>query len=295
MLAAPSPPPDSTTSGYSVPWTRNSTSPSAPTTSRAARSKLRMNSRPMILRFASGSVTPASAPEELVGGVDDHQVHAGRRDEVAFDLFGLTLPEQAVVDEHAGQLGADGALHQGRGHRRVDPAGEAADEVLGPDLGPDRRHRLLDDVGGRPVRPAAGDVEQEVLQDQLAGLGVLHLGMPLHPGQSPLGRLEGGDRRAGAGGQRVETGRGRGHRVAVTHPDPQLLGNARQQGAGPVDRGVGPAELAQPGPRDVAAQRAGHGLESVADAEGRHAGLEQAADPPAARPARTPTAVRRTG
>ncbi len=65
MLAAPSPPPDSTTSGYSVPWTRNLTSspcsPASATMSRCASSNTRMNSRPMILRFVSGSLTPARA------------------------------------------------------------------------------------------------------------------------------------------------------------------------------------------------------------------------------------------
>ena len=65
MFAVPVPPPDSTTSGYRVPCTRYFTvSPCAcasATTSAAACSNTRMNSRPMILRFSSGSVTPASA------------------------------------------------------------------------------------------------------------------------------------------------------------------------------------------------------------------------------------------
>ena len=69
MLAAPVPPPDSTTSGYRVPWTRKSTEvpwlPAAAVISRAARSKARMNSRPMILRFSSGSVTPARARRKV--------------------------------------------------------------------------------------------------------------------------------------------------------------------------------------------------------------------------------------
>ena len=69
MLAAPVPPPDSTTSGYRVPWTRKSAAvpwlPAAALISRAARSKARMNSRPMILRFSSGSVTPASASRNV--------------------------------------------------------------------------------------------------------------------------------------------------------------------------------------------------------------------------------------
>ncbi|SIN56903.1 Uncharacterised protein [Mycobacteroides abscessus subsp. abscessus] len=70
MLAVPLPPPDSTTSGYSVPWTKNwipavSSRRESPTTSETAPSKDRMNSRPMILRLASGSVTPASSPRNV--------------------------------------------------------------------------------------------------------------------------------------------------------------------------------------------------------------------------------------
>ena len=48
--------PDSITSGYSVPCTRNR----APVCSRATSSNTRMNSSPIALRLASGSVTPAS-------------------------------------------------------------------------------------------------------------------------------------------------------------------------------------------------------------------------------------------
>ena len=100
-------------------------------------------------------------------------------------------------------------------------------------------------------------------------------GMPLHAGQSAVGRLESGDRRAGAGGQGRESGRHGRDRVTVAHPDPQLSRYAGQQGSRRRDRGVGPAELAQPGPGDVPTQCASHGLEAVADAEGRHPGREQ--------------------
>ena len=65
MFAVPAPPPDSTTSGYNVPCTKNSTAPtvsagSSANTKPTARSNDRMNSLPIAFRFASGSVTPAS-------------------------------------------------------------------------------------------------------------------------------------------------------------------------------------------------------------------------------------------
>ena len=58
----------------------------------------------MIRRFSCGSVTPASAVEEPLSGVDDVQVGlevvAERR---AMTDFGFALAQQAVVDEDARQ------------------------------------------------------------------------------------------------------------------------------------------------------------------------------------------------
>ena len=81
-----------------------------------------MNSRPMIFRLASGSVTPASAREELGGRVHHVQPDPGGGHEVLLDLLRLALAQQPVVDEHAGQPVSDGPLDQRRGDRGVDPA-----------------------------------------------------------------------------------------------------------------------------------------------------------------------------
>ena len=68
--------------------------------------------------------------EEALLGLDHVQRHAGGVHEVALDLLGLAGAEQAVVDEHAREAVADGPLHEGGGHRRVDPAGEPAQHPL---------------------------------------------------------------------------------------------------------------------------------------------------------------------
>ncbi len=73
----------------------------------------------MILRLSSGSVTPASAARKSRAGVHDLQVDAGRGDEVLLDLLGLARAQQPVIDEHAGQPGADGPLDQRGGDRGV--------------------------------------------------------------------------------------------------------------------------------------------------------------------------------
>ena len=81
-----------------------------------------MNSAPIALRLVSGSVTPRELGEEALLGVDgderDLEVVAERGD----DLLALVLAHQAVVDEDAGQLVADRAVHEQRGDARVDAA-----------------------------------------------------------------------------------------------------------------------------------------------------------------------------
>ena len=161
----------------------------------------------MIFRFSSGSVTPASAVEELLAGVDDPQVDAGGGDEVPLDLLGLALAHQPVVDEDAGEPVADRPLHQRRGDGGVDAAGQRAERPAVADLRADPLDLLLDDVGHRPGRLEAGDVEQEVLEHRLAVRGVPHLGVELHAGQPAVDVLERGDRRAGRGRGDGEPGR----------------------------------------------------------------------------------------
>ena len=124
------------------------------------------------LALLLGVGDPGQGVEEALLGVDDVQVDAGGGDEVPLDLLGLALAQQPVVDEDAGQPVADGPLHERRGDRGVDPAGEPADRPAVADLLADPRDLLLDDVDHRPGRPAAGDVEQEVLEHLLAVLGV---------------------------------------------------------------------------------------------------------------------------
>ncbi len=50
------------------------------------------------------------------------------------DLRRLVQAQQAVVDEHAGELVADGAVDQRRRDRRVDAAREAENDFFASDL-----------------------------------------------------------------------------------------------------------------------------------------------------------------
>ena len=113
-----------------------------------ASSKTRMNSSPITLRFVLGVGDARQPLEEPVGGPDVDQLDALVAPEGLDDLLALVLAHQAGVDEHAGELGADGLVHQRGGHRRVDPAREPAD-------GPARRR-----PGPGWRRPASSMIER---------------------------------------------------------------------------------------------------------------------------------------
>ncbi len=281
MLAVPVPPPLSTTSGYSVPCTRNRIgSPSAAnsaTRSAWAASNVRMNSRPMILRFSSGSVTPASAVEEPLARVDGDEPHAGRGDVVLLDLLPLARAQQAVIDEDADQLVADRLVHESRGDRRVDAARETADDATRADLGADAIDLLGDDVAAVPVGRDAGRLVQEVLQHRLPVRRVLDLGVPLNPVQLAGVAREGGDRRRVARGEHLEPVWRAHDRVAVPHPRGLLVGLPLEEHAlGPRAMDLRRPVLASAGLRDLAAELLRHDLEPVTDAQRRHPELQDA-------------------
>ena len=61
-----------------------------------------------------------------------------------------SLPQQAVVDEDAGELVADRLVHEQRGDGAVDAAGEPAEDAVAPDARADPLDLLLDHRGRRP-------------------------------------------------------------------------------------------------------------------------------------------------
>ena len=138
-------------------------------TFRASASKTSMKVWPIRRRFSSGSVTPASVVRNSVAGVHHPEVDAEVAAEGGLDLVPLVQPEQAVVHEDAGQAVADGPVHQRRSHRRVHPAGEAADH---PRVGPaSSRIRAVSVSMKCPAVQsgvAAADVEQEGADDLAA-------------------------------------------------------------------------------------------------------------------------------
>ena len=235
-------------------------------------SKTRMNSSPMALRFVSGIGDAGEAVEEAVGGVDVDQLDPHRAPERVGDLLALALAHQPGVDVDARELVADGAVHERRGDRRVDAAGERAQHPPVADLGADPRHLLVDHRRHRPVRRAAGPLVQEPPQDAHAVGRVDDLRVELHAVDAPLVGLEHGDGCVVGGRRGGEPGGDLGDGVEVAHPHVvdvgRVVGQHRRRGGAAQLR---PAVLAAHPPADRAAELLGDELGAVADAEDRHA------------------------
>ena len=204
----------------------------SPSTSASAASKTRMNSRPMILRFSSGSLTPASASRKRFCGVDDVQVDAGGGDEVALDLLGLALAQQAVVDEDAGQPVADRPLDEGRGDRGVDAAGEAADGAAVSPIWSRIRSicsstmLTIVQVGRQPAI-SCRKCSSTSWPCSVCITSGCHC-TPARPRSTSSNAATGV---AVGRGEDREAVRRRDHRVAVGHPDPVLRGKLGEQRA----------------------------------------------------------------
>ena len=223
MFAVPVPPPDSTTSGYSVPCTRKRIgSPSAAASSTrafSATSNDRMNSRPMILRFCSGSETPASARQELLARVDRDQAHTGR---------GPRSPARPV---RARSYAAD------RGPRRCTPAGRRPPRARSRrrPRSPRRRRVRRSRGRNRPARGCGRPARRSRFRcssrrgspaptcrkfsiTRCPKSECFDLGMPLHAIHAPLVAAEGRNGRRRGRGQDLEALRRLRHLISVAHP-----------------------------------------------------------------------------
>ena len=236
--------------------------------------------------------------EEMIGGVDVHQRNVVVAAEQLDDLLGFVEPQQAVVDEHAGELLADRLVDQHRGDRGIDAARQAADHPALADLRADFLDRLVLEGAHGPVAAAARDLAHEIADQRRALRRVHHLEMKLRGVE--LARLVGdhGDRRVRRRADHAEARGQHGDAVAVAHPHRIVLAlapHALEQRRVLGDQNLGAAEFAVMAGLDLAAELRRHRLLAVADAEHRNAGLHRSPAAPAARPRRAPRPARRTG
>ena len=190
------------------------------------------------------------------------------------DLLGLVLAQQAVVDEDAGHLLADGTGAKGGHHGGVHATGEGQNDAVVADLLAELVGHGLHEVVHAPVLLKTADGEEEVGEDLLAVLGVLDLGVELGGVNLALGVLHGGHGADVGGGGDGKALRDLADGVAVAHPDGLLERRGVEEGGVVVALDGGRAVLADLGVGDLAAQRDGCDLVAVAEAEHGHAQLE---------------------
>ena len=204
----------------------------------------------------------------------------------------LVAAQQPVVDEDAGELIADGPVHQGRRHRRVDPAREGAEDAAVSHPGADVGHRPLHEGARLPGRRAPADTGQEVGQELLAGRGVDHLGMeldavaPHRSGEGGVGRVE----RVSDGAEPLGQP---GDDVAMGHPDRGLGGDALEDPRRVVDVELGGAVLAPAGRLHDSRPGHGRGAASRSRSRGWAGRARRWPGRDGAPPARTPRPARR--
>ncbi len=231
------------------------------------------------LALGLGVAHALERPQELLARIDMHDLGMQAPSEHVHHQLRLVQAQQAVVDEHAGELVTDGAVDQRGRHARVDAARQAEDHLLAAHLRADALDRLGDVVAHDPVGLCGTDAEHESLEDRPPLCGVRDLGVELHAVEAT--RLVGhaGDRAARRRGHQLEARGQRGDLVAVAHPHLEhavALGGAEVldpveelRVAARADLGV--AELAVVAPLDGAAELRRHRLHAVADAQHRHA------------------------
>ena len=190
------------------------------------------------------------------------------------DLFRLALAQQAVVHEHAGELVADRTVYESRGDGGIDTARQAADDLRVADPLADLLDLIVDDVRGVPVTADASTIMQEAFDERLAPRGVLDLWMPLHAVEFAQRVLHRGHWRTLGVCEHLEALGGFLDSHTVAHPCGLLRWRAGKDAVRIVDDRFGLTVFTQCGLVHITAEFMRHHLESIADAEHRHTGLE---------------------
>ena len=154
----------------------------------------------MILRFSSGSLTPASAARKRSWAsttLSDTPVAATKSRSTCSGSPARSRPWSTKTQVRWSPMAR---CTSAAATAESTPAGQPAQHPLVADGGADRGDLLVDDVGHRPRGLGAGDLVEEVLEHRLPVLGVEHLRVELHAGHAAAEVLEG--RHLGAGGSR---------------------------------------------------------------------------------------------
>ena len=212
--------------------------------------------------------------DEPLRRVDVHEIQAEVALEHGADALRLLAPEQAVVNEDAGQLLADRLVDEFGGHCGVHAAGEGADDAPAADLLPDPPHALRDEVPRRPRSRRAAYLVGEVADDLRPVGRVRDLRVKLNAKHARVVRHR-RDRRIVRIGDSAEARRNSADTVAVAHPNADLAVQPVEEVAGRVLANDGEAVLALARGLDAPPKLMRQQLHAVADAQHRNAAVER--------------------
>ncbi len=231
------------------------------------------------LSFFLGIGHARQLAQEQLAGVHTNHLGVQLAREHVHHQVALVQAQQAVIDEHAGEVVADGAVNQRCRHRRIDSARQTEDDLLITDLRANALHRFSDVIAHDPVATAAADLSHKTCEHGPALHGVSDFGVKLHGVVTArlVGHARDGATRRGR--HELEPRGHIGHLVAVAHPHfehavafgrTEILDAVEQPG---VTAGAhfGITKLAVVAPFHLAAQLRRHGLHAIANAQHGHA------------------------
>ena len=234
------------------------------------------------LALALGILDTVERLEKTCLGIDADNMHAHVFGEGRHDLIAFLMAQQSVVDEHAGEFVADGAMQQRRDHRGIDTTGQTEQHFIIADLLADGANTFVGDIAGGPQCVAAADLTDKARKNASALAGMRHFRMKLHTVEVPCLVGHTGNRCTVGAGHQFETGRQIDHAIAMTHPHVEqavafvagVVFDVFQQLRVAACAHLRIAVFVMVRRFDLAAQLFGHGLHAVADAEHRHAQLK---------------------
>ncbi|MNM96754.1 hypothetical protein D3C81_1092420 [compost metagenome] len=209
--------------------------------------------------------------EEPLACVDLHDMNIELADERLHYALGFTLAQQAMVDEHTGQLVANRLMDQHRNYGGIDAAAQRTQHLLVANLGANVVHGILNEGFHRPVAIASAHLVQEVRDHLVAMHGVAHFRMELHGVELLAFMAHGRDWRTLRSRIQLEALRQLGHMVAVAHPDGLGAFKALDDLCSLFKCQIRLAVFPFRGALHLAAELMGHQLHAVADAEYRQA------------------------
>lgn len=149
---------------------------------------------------------------------DEVQVVGAVRAKHRRHFVAFVFPQEAVIDENAGELATDGLGEENRRHRGIDAAGEGAEGPPGTDLRLEVGDGAVDEGVHFPIPSAAADGADKVLEHSFSLGGVEHFGVKLDGVEAPGAVFHG---RYRADRRRCRYPEAFGHRsniVGVAHP-----------------------------------------------------------------------------